>query len=410
MGATGWQVLGMTSLLGLVAVAPLDAAAPKAIPDSDREFLARHWRRPIPLQGEPPEAFSALERSLQPEDCGTCHQAQFADWKNSTHSRSMGPGIEGQLVEMAKSDPASARSCPACHAPLAEQAIDTLGPDGWGPNSFLDERLRHKGLVCAGCHVRAHQRFGPPRRDGTGPTPDTRPTLPHNGFTASSAFLRSEFCASCHQFAPDGFALNGKLLENTFKEWRASPAAKRGRQCQNCHMPDRRHLWLGIHDPAMVKSGVAITLRTARGRYRPGERLRATLTIVNMGVGHYFPTYVTPRVIIRAELMDFSGQSLPGSIEERAIGREAPLDLSREIRDTRIPPRGRFTLSYHRGLPRSGLSLRITVTVFPDYFYTRFFEAVLANGAGEGEASIREALEASRRSAFVIFSRELPLT
>jgi cytochrome c554/c'-like protein len=411
MGVTGWQVLGMTSLLGLVAVAPLDAAAPKAIPDSsDREFLAQHWRRPIPPQGDPPEAFSALERSLQPEDCGTCHQVQFADWRTSTHSRSMGPGIEGQLVEMVKSDPASARSCPTCHAPLAEQAMETPGPDGWATNPILDSRLRRKGVVCAGCHVRAYQRFGPPRRDGTAPSLGTRLALPHNGFTASRAFLRSEFCASCHQFAPDGFALNGKLLENTFEEWRASPAARRGRQCQDCHMPDRRHLWLGVHDPALVKSGVTITLRTAGGRYRAGNRLRATLTVLNTGVGHHFPTYVTPKVMVRAELIDVSGQSLPGSIEERAIGREVPLDLSREIRDTRIPPRGRFTLRYRRVLPRSGLSLRVSVTVFPDYFYTRFFEAVLASGAGGGEESIREALDASRSSAFVIFRRELPLT
>ena len=399
-----------SGLLFLTPAAPAGAAAPNEIPDSDREFLARHWRRPIPPQGDPPEGFSTPERSLQPEDCGACHPAQFADWKNSTHSRSMGPGIAGQLVEMVKSDPASARSCPACHAPLAEQAMETLGPDGWVPNPILDSRLRHKGLVCAGCHVRAHQRFGPPRRDGTAPSSETRSTLPHNGFTASRAFLRSEFCASCHQFVPDGFALNGKLLENTFEEWRASPWAKRGRQCQDCHMPDRRHLWLGIHDPALVKSGVAITLRTAKARYRPGDRLRATLTIRNTGVGHHFPTYVTPRVMVRAELMDFSGQSFPGSIEERAIGRDVPLDLSREIKDTRIRPRGRFALGYRRVLPRSGLSLRVTVTVFPDYFYTRFFEAVLASGAGEGEAAIREALEASRRSAFVIFSRELPLT
>jgi hypothetical protein len=48
--------------------------------------------------------------------------------------------------------------------------------------------------------------------------------------------------------------------------------------------------------------------------------------------------------------------------------------------------------------------------VFPDHFYTGFFEALLAGGAGAGQAQIQEALEASRRSSFVIFSRDLPLT
>ncbi|MBI3628436.1 MAG: cytochrome c554 and C-prime, partial [Candidatus Rokubacteria bacterium] len=103
-----------------------------------------------------------------------------------------------------------------------------------------------------------------------------RRSLPHNGVTRTPAFLRSEFCASCHQFGADGFALNGKLLENTYEEWRASPAARAGRQCQDCHMPDRRHLWRGIHDPDMVKSGVEISLTTDRARYRPGEEVRAT--------------------------------------------------------------------------------------------------------------------------------------
>ena len=46
----------------------------------------------------------------------------------------------------------------------------------------------------------------------------------------------------------------------------------------------------------------------------------------------------------------------------------------------------------------------------PDKFYTHFFEALLAAGAGEGEAQIREALEATRRSAYTLYVKELPLT
>ena len=377
---------------------------------AEQDFIDRHWRRPLAPQGEPPESFSPAERSLLPASCGGCHPAQFADWSRSLHSKSMGPGIAGQLVEMIRSDPASARSCLRCHAPLAEQAADVSGPDGLRSNPAFDPALREQGLVCAGCHVRGHQRFGPPRRDGTAPDAKARAAMPHGGFTPASAFLRSEFCASCHQFTPNGFALNGKLLENTYKEWRASPAARRGLHCQDCHMPDRRHLWGGIHDPEMVKSGITFTLRTVRGRDRAGALVRATLTIANTGIGHYFPTYVTPRVVARAELLDATGQPIPESAQERAIGRDVPVDLSREIADTRIPPGKRFAMEYAGRLDRPGLSLRVTVTVFPDHFYTRFFEALLANGAGDGAAMIQEALEASRRSAFVVFTRDVPLT
>jgi hypothetical protein len=175
-------------------------------------------------------------------------------------------------------------------------------------------------------------------------------------------------------------------------------------------MPDRRHLWRGIHDPEMVKSGVEISLKTDRPRYRVGEEVQATLTIANTRVGHYFPTYVTPRVVVRADLLDAKGQLVPGSREERAIGREVSLDLSREIADTRIPPEARFTLPYRRRLDRAGLTLHVSVTVYPDHFYTGFFKSLLANSAGAGTAKLREALESTRRSSFVIFKREVPLT
>ena len=413
MSRMPWRVTASLALALLFVSGSVRGDAPRFPPLSraEREFLDRHWRRPLPPQGVPPERFSPVERSLAPVDCGTCHPIQFEDWRASVHAQSMGPGIAGQLVEMMRDDPAAARSCLTCHAPLAEQAVQVPSAGGFAPNPVYDAGLRPQGLVCAGCHVRGHQRFGPPRRDATSPSATTRTALPHNGFTPASAFLRSEFCASCHQFAPDGFRVNGKLLENTFEEWRASAAAQRGTQCQDCHMPDRRHLWRGIHDPEMVKSGVRIDLALERARYRPGEPLRATVTVANTGVGHYFPTYVTPRIVVRAELIDRNtGEPVPRSVDERAIGRDVPLDLSREIADTRIPPGGRFALRYSRRLGRAGLSLRVTVTVFPDHFYTGFFEALLAGGAGAGQAQIQGALEASRRSSFVIFSRDVPLT
>ncbi len=386
------------------------APQPTPLPRAEAEFLERHWRRPIPPQGEAPERFTALEKSLAPAGCGACHPTQYADWRSSIHAMSMGPGVAGQLVEMIRREPAAARSCPACHAPLAEQSPEVTGPGGAAPNPAFDPELRAQGVVCAGCHVRGHQRFGPPPRPSPGSATAARASLPHDGATFTAAYLRSEFCSSCHQFAPGGLTLNGKPLENTYAEWRASPAARRGLQCQDCHMPDRRHRWRGIHDPDMVKSGVRIALDTDRARYRVGQAVLATLTVSSVRVGHYFPTYVTPRVLLSAALVDPAGQVVADSLEERTIGRDVPLDLSREIADTRIPPGGRFRFRYTRPLNRPGLVLRVTVTVFPDHFYTGFFEALLAGGAGQGEGQVREALEATRRSAFEIFRKEVPLT
>jgi hypothetical protein len=389
------------------ATSPQAVAQPSS-PRVDRAFLTRHWRSPIPPQGLAPKGWSPLERSLAPEACGVCHPLQLSDWGSGFHARSMGPGITGQLVEMSKADPDSARSCPACHAPLAEQSPDIPRAGGAAPNPAFDPALRERGVVCASCHVRGHQRFGPPRRDGSLARRGPRRALPHGGVTRTETFLASEFCASCHQFAPDGFAVNGKLVQNTYEEWKASPARRAGQQCQDCHMPDRRHLWRGIHDPEMVKAGVRIDLDVTP----PGAdgELAATLAITSVRVGHFFPTYVTPRVVARLALVDDAERVVDGSVEERAIGRAVTLDLTREIEDTRIPPGGRAELVYRRRVDGDAARrLRATVTVYPDHFYTGFFEALLRSGAGAGEARLREALAETRRSPFVLFSRDVAI-
>lgn len=172
-------------------------------------------------------------------------------------------------------------------------------------------------------------------------------------------------------------------------------------------MPDRRHLWRGIHDPEMVRQGVTIRLTTGKKRYAPGETLTATLTVTNTGVGHLFPTYVTPKVFVRASLVDGSGRTVEGTYQEVTIGREVTLDLSRELYDTRIPPGETHTFAYQRKVPRAGLRLRASVVVYPDHFYTRFFEATLGSAPrAPGAPLLREALEKARRSPFPIFEEE----
>jgi len=379
---------------GEAARVPLDRT-------SVHDFLRPHWRRPVAAQGAPPARFSPLEASLATQSCGTCHPAQLSDWKTSLHAKGMRPGVTGQLVELWRTDGESARLCLTCHAPLAEQQPEN--------RAIFDAALQRQGIVCASCHVRStsdsDRRVAEQAARGASPAA----SLPHGGATRTPAFLASEFCSSCHQFEHDGFALNGKLLENTHEEWKASPAAARGVQCQDCHMPDRRHLWRGIHDPEMVRSGVVVDVTTDRTRYKARDEITARLTITATGVGHHFPTYITPRVVVRAALVDAAGREVPASAEERVIAREVSLDLSRERFDTRIPAGGRFVFEYRRRLERAGLSLRVRITVYPDHFYTRFFESLLDSGAGQGAAEIRKALEDTRRSTFELYRRDLPL-
>lgn len=175
-------------------------------------------------------------------------------------------------------------------------------------------------------------------------------------------------------------------------------------------MPDRRHLWRGVHHPEMVRSGVTIDASAGASRYRPGEIVSVTLTLENTRIGHAFPTYVTPRVVLSVELVDQAGKVVVGSREEKVIAREVTLDLERELSDTRLMPGAKAVLHYRRRVERAGLRARLSVVVYPDEFYTRFFESLLAQGAGSGTGQIREALAASRRSPFTVFDREIPLT
>ncbi len=393
-------------VLLLLAVAALGTAADA---ETVEEFVRRHWRRPLAPQGPPPPRFTPLEASLHPEACGTCHPAQYADWRTSAHAASTGPGVAGQLVDMLEREPATALGCLSCHAPLAEQAPLVRDADGFRLNPAYDASLLRAGLVCAACHVRAHERFGPPRRDGAPGGREARHALPHNGVTRTPAFVRSEFCRSCHQFDADAPRLNGKPLEDTYEEWLASPFARQGVQCQDCHMPDRRHTWRGIHDPDMVRSGLEITVTGGEQRYRPGEVAVVTLTVRSVRVGHRFPTYVTPRVILRAEAIGPDGSTLAGSRVERVIARKVTLDLSREVFDTRLAPGEGAALVARRRLDGPGLAIRLSVVVEPDAFYTRFFQALLEEAPGRGAPRLRQALEATRRSPFTVFERLVPL-
>ncbi|RMH23307.1 MAG: hypothetical protein D6698_00005, partial [Gammaproteobacteria bacterium] len=346
-----------------------------ADPDSSQEaiesFLSEHWPESgIPLQGPHPEGFSPLEASLDPNQCRMCHPDQFRDWEHSRHAQAMGPGVLGQILPMFPDDPEGIRDCQRCHAPLAEQSAQTQDSTGmWRKNPHFDSRLQKQGLVCAACHVRKWQRYGPPRKQQPDKVGRLSQAGLHGGFIASKAFQSSRFCATCHQFGPDGYALNGKPLENTHEEWQQSSYARKGVSCQNCHMPDRRHLWRGIHDPDTVKKGIEIEVNMPERIYQPGETITATIRLKNTGVGHHFPTYVTPRVVIRGFLVNRQGISVPDSLQEAFIGRELGPDLSEEIYDTRIPAGDSLAVQYQYRIPEQNMALKIEVVVEPDHFY-----------------------------------------
>lgn len=237
--------------------------------------------------------------------------------------------------------------------------------------------------------------------------PQAGEKLPHNGWTPSAAFENSKFCAACHQFEPDGPALNGKLLENTFEEWRASRHGRENRSCQSCHMPDRRHLWRGIHDLEMVKSGIKIRPLALR---LVGSEVRAELEIANTGVGHYFPTYVTPQVIVEIAQQDRAGKNIPGTARQHIVARSVGLDLAEELFDTRIAPDEVRRFAYDEVLNSRAVKIGFKVTVEPDAFYANFYRATLLDPDFQrGRQELEKALENAQQSIYVLFEASQPI-
>ena len=377
--------------------------APAAATQQERvlgPFLSAHWKTPVAVQGPVPDGFSEADALLDPAVCGSCHPRQYADWKTSLHAGAFSPGFAGQLIEGALAAPAEVRQCPTCHAPLGEQ-------QPWNgalePEPSFDPVLRRHGLTCAGCHVRAHVRYGPPRRDGVAPPPGP---VPHAGFEVRHEYTESRFCASCHQFF-DEDGVNGKPIENTYAEWRESRHASEGRSCQSCHMPDRAHLWRGIHDAEMVRGGVEVALV-------PGEpsadEVRASLVLVNRGVGHAFPTYVTPRIFLAVWQADAAGEEISETRVEAAIGREVDFAAWEEVSDTRVMPDESVKIAYARPRAAGAVALVGRVTVDPDFHYRGVFEGLLPSLESDAaRAAIAEALQRSRESSYVLTEIREPL-
>ena len=385
------------------AVQSIPMATPVAddrVFSSDEDFTAGYWRRPIPPQGPVPASRNELDGSMQPSACGTCHFQQYQDWQTAVHAAAYSPGLSGQLVNWEQNDFGNVRSCLVCHAPTSEQNA-RLRVDGgeYVENPDYDSSLRDQGMICAGCHMRGWRIHGPPRRDGSlSPSPADSP---HDGVTRTPFFEDSRFCAGCHQFEAGSPAPNGKFLENTYVEWLESRYAAEGVVCQTCHMPDRRHVWRGIHDPEMTASGITVEWTGLAGDAAGGG---TALRITNTGTGHMFPTYVTPEVLVTVELLDENRRPIPGSGARAEIVRRVAYTNQGwvENSDTRIAPDSAMVVSFDM-LPGTRF-VRGHIEVRPDAFYNSLFESLLTSQRSDtSTALLSEAHRASAASPFTIF-------
>ena len=222
------------------------------------------------LPEDNPDA-KALADQLYPSArvCGECHPNQFRQWSNSSHAYAnlspMFNKFEQTINDISRGTVNS--FCVRCHASVGTALGERRDIAWWERNGASRE-----GITCVSCHrvgeaygkSNAARRitpgsiheavFGPFDTQGgikaisdarkyqllvSLDQPD-RPDEPdgtqwiriHQAAIQSDLISKAEFCVTCHQVQVHP----GIKLETVWEEYRASPAAKEGITCQNCHM------------------------------------------------------------------------------------------------------------------------------------------------------------------------------
>ncbi len=228
--------------------------------------------------------------SLRAEECGSCHQKIYTEWKTSLHSKAYNNPFFIAYHKKDKHDP----SCLVCHTPLQNQLPQSISyekEDYYHPikkdNPNFDPVLRDEGVTCAACHVRDGIIYGPYSGD--------QMNAPHS-VQYDPKFRSKEICLQCHQVPSKPFSFVKYGVCSTGEEYLDSPWEKKGIICQDCHMEKTsrplaegftdkivgKHSWPGGYSTNQLQK--AFTFNAIR------EANTITVSISNSGAGHKVPT------------------------------------------------------------------------------------------------------------------------
>jgi hypothetical protein len=423
----------MTKFRGALCAAAITALLVIAVAGS--AFAAP---RPVAFNNTPASGFA-------PAQTCNCHSNFLDEWQQSMHSKALTDPLfttkvaEGNAATGGKIGP----FCLKCHGPVATMTGGAGGADA--------KTASAQGIGCSFCH----QVTG-----GTAPTNNVAlmvdpsgiyratiatPTAPHA--TAYSAFhATSAICGSCHNVSHPG---NGLPIEATYTEWIASPQAKAGVQCQDCHMsaspglvgpsvgwdagggPLRRvyqmsfmgaQVGLGNGPLAvgMLQSAAKLTLETT-GAAEGGAPTSATVTVTNTGAGHNLPTGITElrEMFVQVSIVAPDGKETVigkhqyGTVLKDAAGK-APADIWTAVAvqsDDRIPPGGTsvssFKIVFPEGVNYGTLHAKLLYRSAPEALAKKAGAAnpttvmaeasqdIFANAAGQKQATAVILAEAS---------------
>jgi RNase P subunit RPR2 len=204
----------------------------------------------------------------------------------------------------------------------------------------------------------------------------------------SPLFKSSELCAGCHEYTTD----KGVTILGTYSEWKASPYAAEGTQCQDCHMPlipgkvvksrikssnqkqINLHAISAGHSTEQLKKALKVEIKST---YKEEDIIEVVVGVTNVGSGHLVPTGVPSRkLILLVELKTPNEYFVQQRIYQKIMLDESGNEVKKENEvflkaasvsfDNRLRPRETRIERFAFAMPKNR---KITITARVDYLY-----------------------------------------
>jgi ssDNA-binding Zn-finger/Zn-ribbon topoisomerase 1 len=277
-------------------------------------------------------------RFISASACEGCHAEIVADWKTSRHKAAWSNNLmqAGYVVE-------TQALCPQCHAPYVEQLAEIDANREHYRSRLtgvtipaLPETAAAEGISCVTCHARNGKVLATKDSQSGAHPVQVEPVMGE-----------SEFCSNCHQFpfneVRDGvFIESDILIQSTYLEWQQSGEE---RSCQDCHMPEGKHVFLGPHNLEFLKGSVRV------------ERIKTGFVLESVEVAHKLPSgdlyrHLTLEVFLKGEWQEIAwigrqyGVVEVGGEPVRVLVSDSSL-VPGEKRVVEWKGRGKWRLRYH---------------------------------------------------------------
>ena len=320
------------------------------------------------------------------KECKECHEEIYSHWKNAMHSMSIeDPIFKASYMEAYLNTAGEAKyNCLRCHAPISLINNDY----------DLKNELTKEGVSCDFCHsvkkINLKNKRNPfeleigeikrgPLSNVESPAHKTKP---------SPLFKSSELCAGCHEYTND----KGVIVLGTYSEWKKSPYAAEGTQCQDCHMPlipgkvvksnikssnqkqINLHAISASHSTEQLRKALTVEIKDIN---KEKDIIEVVVGVTNTGSGHLVPTGIPSRkLILLVELRTPNEYFSQQRVYQKRVVDESGKEIKKEYDfflkaarvsfDNRLRPRETRMERFAFAMPKNR---KITISARIEYLY-----------------------------------------